>query len=238
MAVGDLRKLWQLHLIDSQLHNVRARAAALDPGRAIQARIAALQSELDKAAEEYGVLHREQTDLELEQKSIDAKIAKFDKDLYSGVVVNPKEVENIQKEIEMLKRRKSQIDDRLFEIFDLTPPALAEKERAEANLQAAKAELGQHQKSVMAEKSRLEAAYKELLAKRPEVLKEVPPGLLPRYDQTLKKHGTAMALITKDQTCEVCGMRQAEKTVEYVKEDRIVTCEACARILYFSPTGI
>lgn len=238
MAVGDLRKLWQLHLVDSQLHNIRARAAALDPGRAIQAKIASLQGRLDEATAAYQELHSEQTDLEIESKAIEAKIAKFDKDLFGGSVVNPREVENIQKEIEMLKRRRSQIDERLLELFELVPPAESARKEAESELAAAKAALVQHQKAVLAEKARLESAYKELMAKRPEALKEVPPALLPRYDQILKKQGTAMALITKDQTCEVCGMRQAEKNVENVKEDRIVTCESCHRILYFSATGI
>lgn len=238
MAVGDLRKLWQLHLIDSQLHSVRARAAALDPGRAIQAKIDALQAKLDQATAEYQRLHSEQTDLEIESKAIAAKIAKFDKDLFGGAVVNPREVENIQKEIELLKRRQAQIDERLFELFDLIPPAESARKEAESEVDAAKAALQQHQKAVLAEKARLEAAYKELMAKRPEVLKQVPPNLLPRYEQILKKLGTAMSLITKEQTCEVCGMRQAEKTVESVKEDRIVPCESCHRILYFSATGI
>src|SRR5690348_7343349 len=99
MADLDLRKLWKLHLIDLSLLEIRKRAAALDPGRKMQGELAALNAVYEAKTAHVKTLSGEQTDLELQQKSIDEKLKKIDKDLYGGKVVNPREVEALQKEI-------------------------------------------------------------------------------------------------------------------------------------------
>ena len=121
MASSDLRRLWKLHRIDAAILEIRNRAAALNVGKKASAEIESLSQQL--AASDYKRLHAEQQDLELQQKSVEDKIAKYDGQLYGGKVVNPREVENIEKEIVILKRQKEELESRLLEIWDLLPPA-------------------------------------------------------------------------------------------------------------------
>src|SRR5947209_4308261 len=100
MSETDLRNLWKLHLVDYQLLEIRKRAAALDPGKRLMAEIAALNMQLEAKAAHLKTLHGEQTDVELQQKSLDDKLKKIDKELYGGKIVNPREVEAFQKEIQ------------------------------------------------------------------------------------------------------------------------------------------
>src|SRR5689334_5864381 len=102
MASPELRRLHKLYLIDMALLEIRKRAATLDPGKKTAAEIQALEKELNEGPARK--LQAELVDLELKQKSFQDKIAKFDKELYGGKVVNPREVESIQKEIGILKR--------------------------------------------------------------------------------------------------------------------------------------
>ncbi len=234
MPVGDLRKLWNLHLIDEALHGIRSRAGALDPGRKIIKEIDALQAACDEIAKTSTELHSEQTDLELKQASISEKMKKIEKSLYGGMIISPREVEAYQKEIEMLRKQRSEMDDRLLELIEIVGPAQAETDKAKKLVDAKKAELQQYQKQIVVEKSRLEGAYKEASAQRAFATAEVPPVLLNRYEPIVKKHGTGMARITKGRSCEACGLQLGEKIIEMVKDERPVPCEACHRILYFS----
>ena len=47
MDSPSLQRLWLLHEIDSGLVDIRKRAAALDPGRALMAELKALEEQYD-----------------------------------------------------------------------------------------------------------------------------------------------------------------------------------------------
>ncbi|HEY3782168.1 MAG TPA: hypothetical protein VGL56_13880 [Fimbriimonadaceae bacterium] len=235
MAENDLRNLWKLHLVDSQLFEIRNRAAALDPGRKIMAELAPINAKLEAKNAHLKTLHAEQTDSELEQKSIDEKIKKFDKELYSGKVVNPREVAALQKEIQILKDKRGDIDMKLLELWDAMPPVKKDVEAAEALVALKKKELAEFQKKVLITKSQLEAEFKDRSQKRPLLAKEVSPTLLTKYEAIRhKRNANGMAGISKKGTCEECGTNLPTKAIETAKEGRIVTCESCHCILYYT----
>lgn len=235
MSVLDLRKLHKLHQVDVAIHEIRKRAEALDPGKRIQAEINGLTADFnakDEAAKKYA---SELSDLELKQKGIDDKLKKIDKDLYGGKVVNPREVENLQKEIGILKNQRGDLDLRILELWDLAPPARKAAEEVQALIDAKKKELAEYQKKVVQAKAQLEAQYKEQTAKRPALAAEVPKPLLARYDAIRQKmHGVGMAEVIKGGNCSRCGTHLPLKIVEDALDGRVVTCESCHRIIYAS----
>lgn len=234
MSGLDLRKLHQLHLIDLAILEIKKTAAALDPGKAILAKIAKLTEVRDAAAKELHDLTSEQKDLELRQKSIDEKLKKIDGDLYGGKIVNPREVENLEKEVGNLKAQRSKIDDRLFEIMEFLPAAQAKVDEAEKPIAAQKQELAAYQKDVLVKKKALEDDFRLKSAARPDAEKAVSPAFLERYNAIKQRcGGIGMADVKRGQ-CTMCGINVATKLIEAAKEGRIVTCESCHRILYAS----
>lgn len=235
MSELDLRRLHQLHLIDVAINDIKSRAAALDPGRAIQAATQKVQTSLEEARARLHSLQGEQADLELKQKGYGEKIAKIDKELYGGSVVNAREVETINKEIENLKRLRSDLDGRLMEVWDEVPSAQAAVGDLEAQLAKLKADLVVHQKKVLEVKSELEAAFRSRQQERPAVLAQVPKPLLDRYDAIRQKAaGIGMADVVRKGFCGMCGTHLPEKLIESAREGRVVTCESCHRILYLT----
>lgn len=203
------------------------------------ARIEAAQKIADEKTRASKLLSAELTDLELKQKSIDDKVKKFEKDLYGGKVVNPREVENINKEIAMLKKQRGESDVRILELWELTPPAKAQAEAAEKAVEALKGELREFQKGVLAQKTKLEADFKAYSSQRGAAAAAAPPALIARYDAIRNRYGgIGMSRISKKSTCEQCGTSLPTKVVEDVKEDKLVTCEECHRILYYSESVI
>jgi predicted nucleic acid-binding Zn-ribbon protein len=233
MSYPSLQRLWRLHEIDVALVEIRKRAAALDPGKALTNEINALESQLNSDGGSAKSLHAEQTDLELKQKGIDEKIKKIETDLFSGKIVNPREVEAYEKEIDMFKRQRSSMDERLMELFDLVPPATAVADGIKKRVDAKKAELADYQKRVVKEQERLKSEFARLNGLRPAATQDIEPGMLVRYEAIRQRHGgVGMSKITKISTCEMCGMKLPVKSIEGVKDGRLVTCEACHRILY------
>lgn len=235
MPVDDLFDLWQLHLVDKAILEVRMQAAALDPGKALMAEIKRLEAARDAANEAYKALHGEQTDIELKQKGIDEKVKKIEKDLYGGKVVNPREVENFQKEVEVLKKQRGDLDGRLLELWDLVPPAKKDLDNAEKAVQEKRAILKEHQAAVVIKQAELQHAFKAAQAKREPAAKKVDAATLARYDANRQRHeGVGMSRIEKNGSCEQCGTLLPRKTVELAKDGKMTTCEACGRILYWS----
>jgi uncharacterized protein len=234
MASPELRRLWKLHQIDAALHEIRHRAAALDPGKKETATLQAEEARHAALEGEAKALHGEQLDLELKQRTAQDKAAKFEKELFGGKVVNPREVEAMQKEIATLKKQASSYDDRLLELMDLVPEAQAKVKALEPVIVKAKADLQARRKQALEEKTKLEEAFKANSAARPAAAKEIDAGLLAKYDAIRNKAGTGMAQIQKGNFCEGCHSHLAERTVQSARDDKLVTCEQCHRILYYT----
>lgn len=234
MASADLRKLHRLHLVDSAIVEVRKRAAALDTGQKLAAEIKLLEQRAEQAPAK--MLQSEYNDLELQQKGLEDKQKRFEKELYGGKVVNPREVEAIEKEIAMLKRSRSEIEDKLLEIIERLPEAKAELDKTGEQIAIRKKKLAATQRAALEEKGRLETEFKEKSAMRPDLAKEISPTLLARYEAIRQKQGgIGVAEVNrKDSTCGGCGTHLPERSIEALKEDKTVTCESCHRILYYT----
>jgi len=197
------------------------------------------QKAADEVIGEAKSLSGELTDLELKQKGLDEKIKKLEKELYGGKVVNPREVESINKEIAMLKRQRGECDVRVLELWELVPPAKAKSEEAQKRIDELKAQLKEFQRGVLETKTKLEQEFKSASAQRTPMAAEIPAGLLAKYDSIRNRHGgIGMARIQKNGSCGSCGTRLPTKVIEDVKNDRTVTCESCHRILYYSESVI
>ncbi|RYG36006.1 hypothetical protein EON81_11080 [bacterium] len=232
MASTDLMRLWRLHQIDAGLIEVRQRAAQLNSGKAQQERLAELEAEAEKHP--YRILHAEKTDLELANKTVEDKIKKFETQLYGGTVVNSREVANLEKEIESLKRQRDKGDERLVAILDQLPPLEASHKAISDKLEEGKRAVASARKAAVAMKGELETRYKTLSTERPEAAKIVPPALLGKYEGVRKARGTGMAMVVNRQTCGGCGTALPERIRESAEAGRTVACETCQRILYYT----
>lgn len=235
MSSPALQRLWKLSEIDAGLVEVRKRAAALDPGKSIMAEIKELEADHAQKESTAKELSRELTDLELKQKGIDEKLKKIGTELYGGKIVNPREVEAYEKEVEILKRQRASMDGRIVELWDLTPPATQAASDVLKKIEAKKAKLAEYQKQVVKEQERLKAEFARLNSLRAPATQGIDPGTMARYEAIRQKHGgVGMTKVTALNTCEMCGMKLPLKSVELAKEGRLVTCEACHRILYYT----
>ncbi|MBX3112527.1 MAG: hypothetical protein KF857_11000 [Fimbriimonadaceae bacterium] len=233
MRDEGLYLLYKLHLIDAALYDLKQHAAALDVGKEESAKIKALETLIKPVKDELAQVQRETEETETAQKADEEKLARYEKQLYDGSITNSREVENVQKEIEMLTGLVITLDDKATALRGQAKPLRDKVKQAEAKV----AELRQaglaKQEAAKAEHARLEAEYKQAAAKRPDAAKAVDPGLLRTYEAVRAKTGnTAMATVTPQDRCQHCGMHVPEKALDAIRSGRPAQCEQCRRILF------
>lgn len=143
-------QLYDLQQLDTAIIRTAAHRASLDDGTAQRAVVAAAVQELADLQGRLAAWHARLRALDLGLRSLEAKRAKFDADLYSGRIGNPKELAAIQEEIGALDRVKAGLEDEALSVMELVEQAEPEARRAEATLEATQAALAQQEATFIA----------------------------------------------------------------------------------------
>ena len=174
-----------------------------------------------------------QKDVELEADALKAKIEPAEAKLYGGTIKNPKELADLQADIDQLKRHLSAVEDR-----DLA--ALAELESAQQARGAAESELTAMEEAWKAEQAKLRARIKILTTEiagfattRDSQSPDIEPALLKTYDHVRRVHqGRGVAKIDRN-LCLGCRISLPVSAVNRTRAGtQIVQCPNCERILY------
>ncbi|HRF58340.1 MAG TPA: hypothetical protein PLH94_00335 [Fimbriimonadaceae bacterium] len=230
--MAELAALYRLHKIDAALVEIKARHSkmALDPELVSKHNMLAKEYEAKKATADR--LAQELKDLELQQKAIEEKLIHTEKTLYGGTIINPREVEAYEKDIGMLKRQRGEVEGKILELWETAPPAKSEADRVGQELKALR-ELAQGSQTDMGqERTRLEQQFKELSARRPSVVADVPAPLLKQYEAIRAKHGGIGMAEVVSRACGRCGTVLPERVLIALNEDKLLICESCHRILF------
>ena len=232
MTAADLDALYLLHRVDAAITEIKRRAAAMDPGRDHRLAMEKLKPEWEAAKAHAEALSASEKDAELRQAAATDKMAEVNTLLYSGKLVSPKEIEAYQKELEILERTRDEAEAEALSYLDQLPIAKKKADVLTGKMRALQAELKKAYDGAMEDKGRLESEYKNLMARRPELEKAVPAGLLKQYDAIrARQGGIGMAEISDNGSCGRCGTVLATRTVLLVEEGKLAFCESCKRIL-------
>jgi predicted nucleic acid-binding Zn-ribbon protein len=229
----DLHALLAVQETDTKILRAQAAIAALDTGSALAAAYNTGKAEAERLSKEAVHAQAEQRDAELRLAGIETKEAHEKKRLFSGTVHSPRDLENLQKEVEMLHRQKGDGETLVLEAMEAAGERTKAAEQAEAELAA----LADRYRVVRAAyKERHAALTKELgagSAERAERVRSVPAALLTRYDAIrAKRNGIGAAEMDANDGCGACHTRLSSTLVDAVLAARTVeVCEHCGRIL-------
>ena len=233
----DMSRLLALQEIDTALDRLGARREVLESGD----ELSAARNEADAAERALGelrlqldVVARDQSKLEHEIDSLSQKAAAEDKRLYDGSIVNAKELESIQHEIENLKRRRSDREDEMLGLMEVRE----ELERRAAEAQATSDALRERVETVggaaLRELASIEAELEAMVAQRQSVVPGLEADLLDLYEDLRKqKKGIGVAALV-DGVCQGCHEQLSAMELDKLKRvEGVRRCEHCRRILVF-----
>ncbi|HLB24166.1 MAG TPA: C4-type zinc ribbon domain-containing protein [Dehalococcoidia bacterium] len=233
LSMSRLSDLVRLQETDLALDTRRASLADADARLGETEVIVALRVRVDELRAIARTAEASQKDVDLEADALRAKIAPAEQKLYSGSIKNPKELADLQADIDQLKRHLSSVEDRDLE-------ALAAAETAQGDLRAAETELAALEQAWRDEQTalhdRIDQATAEIAAFEAERLQQaaaIDPELLARYDHIRRVHqGRGVAKLDRN-LCLGCRISLPVSAVNRARAGNVlVQCPNCERILY------
>lgn len=231
----DLQRLLDLQAEDSAIKRLEERRSSLPETqrlKEVKAQLDELTSDVAVAEARSQEIHLDFDRLEGEIEIGDGKIAKEEQRLFSGAVSNPKELGALQAEVEMLKRKKSGLEDQLLEVMEQREQALSTLERLRSEQSETSSESDRLTKEVDTLTHDIDAQLADHNAKRSEIATEIPEDILKLYDDIRASKSGIGAAALENGTCQGCHTQLANKEVERLKtEGGLQRCENCRRIL-------
>ncbi|MBI1256503.1 MAG: hypothetical protein GC204_03440, partial [Chloroflexi bacterium] len=170
--------LYRLQLTDLDLARHRVRLKEIDNLLNNDATIAQATERLTAIEKAIKPWQTRARDLELETKSVVEKIQSTDADLYSGRVTSPKALQELQTEIESLKRHQSQLEDNQLEVMLEVEDLQGQMTEAQQQLTEARAALATQQTDLIAEQTRLQAEVAKIEPQREHVATSIEPSAI------------------------------------------------------------
>ncbi|HTV12854.1 MAG TPA: C4-type zinc ribbon domain-containing protein [Acidimicrobiales bacterium] len=239
-TVPELAALLALQDLDSRIDGERYRKAHL-PERAELAEVQALIAQAEAArvgvGASLGEIATRQQMAESELKATEDRIAQVNARLYGGTVTASRELQAMAGDVEGLRKRASELADRVLELMVEREPLDAAVKQVEESL----ASLGSRSEEVSVRLARVEtevdSGLSELLPQRKAAAEELPAQLLSSYERLRAKlGGVAVSRLTGGR-CDGCHLSVPAVELDRIRHEPRGTleyCDQCGRILVYS----
>jgi predicted nucleic acid-binding Zn-ribbon protein len=229
--MGQINLLYHLQQIDDEVREDKKR---LEQVVRLQTESDALLDARDRAVRAVNDLkaaRSQQSGFNLELNSLNDKIKRSNNRLYSGLVKNPKELEDLQHEIESLNRRQVVLEDELLEAMILVEEAEEEDAQASDASGRLQADWENDQKNLKAEQASLIERINELSAQRKHQLEMIRPEFIRAYKNTVRRVGNLAVVALTNKRCRGCLVTVPANHLKAADEGQLVNCDSCTRIL-------
>ncbi|NLG97316.1 MAG: hypothetical protein GX491_08150 [Chloroflexi bacterium] len=225
--------LHRLQQIDTQIDRVNAKLSEID--RLLSSDESVRQAnDAAKAAEE--ALRKAQQDLkeaEFAAREQQIKISQSESNLYSGRIHNPKELQDLQKEIASLKKHLAALEEKQLEKMLAAEEAEAEHQSAIAAQRQVQAAFMERSAGWLGQKDQLLRDLDRLNAERSAALTLVTGESLKIYDNLRKRKNGVAVTSAEDGSCVMCGGSIRPAEVQAARSSSsLMYCSSCGRILY------
>jgi len=233
---GQARRLYQLQLLDTELSEQRSKLREVKSSLGKNQALTAARQTYEQATKECADWRSRLQHLELDLQGLSDRIAATEGRLYGGQVTNPKELSGLQRDLDHSKRSLDRVEDGA--LLAMTRVDECEKALAQASEQLAivQAEWQRLQGEAAEQIEELQARLVSLNERRAELTDGIGSDNLALYEELLwKKGGRAVALLV-GHTCQGCRVTVPTNKAQRVgRDEELVTCTTCGRILYAEP---
>jgi predicted nucleic acid-binding Zn-ribbon protein len=229
---ADLKRLIRLQTIDLEIQQLRAKIEKF-PGisKALDDKLRDAQTNLTAAQDKSRNSLANKKKFEGEVSALESKISKYREQMLS--VKTNEEYKALQKEIEHTQGAISKVEDSILALMLDAESVQQEIRSAEARLKEDQQRVNQERKELESDHQKEVSAMESYAKERKEVEAQISVDLLPRYERVRKFRGGIGISAARDYVCEVCQVRIRPQVFQEIrKNDQIIACDACQRILY------
>lgn len=223
--------IFRLQQVDSQIDRARTRMATIQKTLENDVELKQALQQNEKAHKENHHALHEMKNAEAEVQAQRIKIEQAEASLYGGNVKNPKELQDLQKDVASLKKHLVTLEERELEAMLKSETTSSEFEKAKNELELLQAKRGNEHKKLFEEQADLTKQLESLAEEREASLSPIDVTLLQSYEELRKhKRGVAVSEI-QDGACASCGTDINASNQQNARK-QIVHCPSCGRILF------
>jgi predicted nucleic acid-binding Zn-ribbon protein len=195
--------------------------------------LVAAQAALDIARKALMDLEHQQRNAEWGVDELEKKIAGEEKKLYDGSVKNPRELMNLQQEIDNIKGQRREREDKLLSIMMEVDTAQQDVASKQDETEAMNRDWEEEQKRLTKEQTELEADLTALTQQRESLINLIDTASINTYEELRRvKQGLAVAKLVQGR-CQGCRISLPVSDQQKARMgQKLATCSNCGRILY------
>jgi predicted nucleic acid-binding Zn-ribbon protein len=235
---ADLGKLITLQHLDSTASEAQ-RKLADEPTRlkALDARIDAAKQAVAAAKERLSANQAARRDIEKDAAVHQGRLSKF-REQAMAVKTN-QEYHAIQHEIAFAQGEIKTREDKLLELMVEADDLAASVKKAEAALAAEQKAVDADRQALTVEIGALKNELESIAAERRTTVTGITPQVLSTFELLSHRRGGIGIAEARDGMCTVCHVRLRPQVFNSVRRnDDIIQCDSCQRILYFVATAV
>ena len=231
MSVAN--QLYQLQKLDLELESNEQALEQIVSQLGESETVVRVQNKLTLEHQRLEELRHQQHSAEWEIDGLSNKTSVAEEKLYGGRIGNPKELANLEHEVETLKARRNQVEDKALAIMEQVEVAAASVASKSSELKALEAEWRNQQRELSAGMEQLKTILSELNYKRQLLLAKIDPQAVELYNELKKQKRAAMAEVEQGICCG-CRISLPITDLQRVRSDSLVRCSSCGRILFLA----
>jgi predicted nucleic acid-binding Zn-ribbon protein len=175
---------------------------------------------------------KKRRDLEAEVKDIKEKASKYNRQL--NAVKTNIEYKSLLKEIEETQQKIDRSEEEIISEMLFADEIEEEIKAATQKYNEEGIKFSKEKKSLEHEKEELESKRKEFEQEKKQILPQIPPDQQNIYLKIFDKNNSIALSPVKGEFCTMCHVRVRPQMLnEIKKEEKIILCENCGRILYW-----
>ena len=192
------------------------------------------QSAYEKNKQKYDALAKKRKDKELSLDDTQEKIKKL-KMRTSDIKTN-KEYQALLKEIESAEKEQRAVEDEILVLMETLDTAQKELKAYEATVKGEEEKIEAFKKKLSEEVEEIEKELETLRHQREHAARDIDGELYALYEKLLETKRGLAVVETREEVCLGCNMNiPPQLFVEIKKNERIIQCPQCSRILYALP---
>lgn len=230
--MSDVLEVLTLQSFDDEAASLRAALADVELRLQGNPELDFARTARAEAQAAVAVARREQRRLEGEVDQLRSRIAPEEKRLYDGSVKNPKELGNIQHELEGLTAQRTKLEDQLLELLASIEALAAEDTRAAGHVDALEAAWQQQSEQLASQAARLRESIARADRQRTTQKAKIPARTLQLYDDLRRRKGGLAVARMKGGACTGCRVSVPHALRRKVLSPiGLAQCPNCERLL-------
>jgi predicted nucleic acid-binding Zn-ribbon protein len=224
--------LFRLQQIDRQIDRAHARIETIRQALENDIELKTALTKHEAAQADHYHANNNLKNIEAEAGAQKIKIEQAESSLYGGSVKNPKELQDLQKDIASLKKHLVTLEERELEAMLILEKAEESLQNAKTELELLQAKRGSDHKKLIEDQSQLSIEVERLTEERSAASAPIEAHLLQSYESLRNdKRGIAITEVA-DNACASCGSNLNAALIQSARSLKLAYCPSCGRILY------